>query len=63
MRRQAATRATQDAMNVLAGLGFSREIPVQRWFRDIRLWTFAPASDEMCRNFLGERWLGLPRSY
>ncbi|MEE2662495.1 MAG: acyl-CoA dehydrogenase family protein [Myxococcota bacterium] len=60
---QAATRATQDAMNVLAGLGFSREIPVQRWFRDIRLWTFAPASDEMCRNFLGERWLGLPRSY
>ena len=23
----------------------------------------APASDEMCRNFLGERWLGLPRSY
>jgi len=60
---QAATRATQDAMNVLAGLGFSREVPVQRWFRDIRLWTFAPASDEMCRNFLGERWLGLPRSY
>jgi alkylation response protein AidB-like acyl-CoA dehydrogenase len=60
---QAATKATQGAMNVLAGLGFSREIPVQRWFRDIRLWTFAPASDEMCRNFLGERWLGLPRSY
>jgi alkylation response protein AidB-like acyl-CoA dehydrogenase len=60
---QAATRATQDALNVLAGLGFSREVPVQRWFRDIRLWTFAPASDEMCRNFLGERWLGLPRSY
>ena len=60
---QAATKATQDAMNVLAGLGFSREVPVQRWFRDIRLWTFAPVSDEMCRNFLGERWLGLPRSY
>ena len=60
---QAATKATQDAMNVLAGLGFSREIPVQRWFRDIRLWGFAPASDEMCRNFLGERWLELPRSY
>ncbi len=59
----AATRITDDGMRLLAGAGFSRAVPMQRWFRDVRLWTFSPMSDEMCRNFVGERLLGLPRSY
>ena len=59
----AASRVTQDGMQILAGAGFSREYPMQRWFRDVRLWNFAPVSDEMARNYLGERLLGLPRSY
>ena len=59
----AATRITDTGMRVLAGAGFSREVPMQRWLRDVRLWTFSPASDEMCRNYLGERLLRLPRSY
>jgi alkylation response protein AidB-like acyl-CoA dehydrogenase len=60
---EAASRVTQDGMRLLAGVGFSREYPMQRWFRDVRLWNFAPVSDEMARNYLGERLLGLPRSY
>lgn len=59
----AATAITDTGMRLLAGIGFSREAPMERWFRDVRLWTFAPASDEMSRNYLGERLLGLPRSY
>ena len=60
---RAAQAATQDGMQLLAGAGFSREYPMQRWFRDARLWTFSPASDEILRNGLGERMLGLPRSF
>jgi alkylation response protein AidB-like acyl-CoA dehydrogenase len=60
---RAAQAATQDGMQLMAGAGFSREHPMQRWFRDARLWTFAPASDEILRNGLGERMLGLPRSF
>jgi acyl-CoA dehydrogenase len=60
---RAAQQATQDGMQLLAGAGFSREQPMQRWFRDARLWTFSPASDEILRNGLGERMLGLPRSF
>jgi acyl-CoA dehydrogenase len=60
---RAAQTATQDGMQLMAGAGFSREHPMQRWFRDARLWTFAPASDEILRNGLGERMLGLPRSF
>ena len=59
----AASLVADNGMRLLAGAGFSRGIPMQRWFRDARLWTFSPMSDEMCRNYLGERLLGLPRSY
>jgi alkylation response protein AidB-like acyl-CoA dehydrogenase len=59
----AASQITDHGMRLLAGAGFSREVPMQGWMRDVRLWTFSPMSDEMCRNFLGEHLLGLPRSY
>jgi alkylation response protein AidB-like acyl-CoA dehydrogenase len=58
-----AQQVTQDGMQLMAGAGFSRASAMQRWFRDARLWTFAPASDEVLRNGLGERMLDLPRSF
>ncbi|UFS98531.1 acyl-CoA dehydrogenase family protein [Nocardia huaxiensis] len=60
---EAAVKVTQDGMLMFAGAGFSREFPIQRWFRDVRLWTFAPLTNDMARNYLGERYLGLGRSY
>ena len=36
---------------------------MQRFFRDAWLWSFSPLTNEMVRNGLGERLLGLPRSY
>lgn len=60
---EAAVKVTQDGMYLMAGAGYSRLTQMQRWFRDVRLWTFAPMSNEMSRNYLGERLLGLPRSY
>jgi alkylation response protein AidB-like acyl-CoA dehydrogenase len=50
-------------MQLMGGMGYSREMPMQRWFRDVRLWSFAPLNNEMVRNRIGERLLGLPRSY
>ena len=63
MASDAATSITDAGMRALAGAGYSREFPVQRYFRDCRLYTFAPLTDEMLRNFVGENFLGLPRSY
>lgn len=60
---EAAVRVTQDGMEILGGAGFSREVPMQRWFRDVRLWVFAPLANDMVRNYLGERLLELPRSF
>ena len=59
----AATSVTDTGMRVMGGAGLSREYPMQRFFRDARLYTFAPLTNEMLRNFVGERWLALPRSY
>lgn len=60
---QAGTTATDIGMRVMGGWGFLRQLPMQRYFRDARLYTFAPLTDEMIRNYIGEKHLGLPRSY
>lgn len=59
---EAATTATDIGMRVMGGWGFLRTLPMQRYFRDARLYTFAPLTDEMIRNQLAQRHLGLPRS-
>ncbi|MBM3489449.1 MAG: acyl-CoA dehydrogenase [Alphaproteobacteria bacterium] len=60
---EAAVQATQAGMETLAGAGFDLDLPMQRYFRDARLYVFAPITNDMVANFLGERWLGLPRSF
>lgn len=59
----AGQRAAETGMEVLGGAAFDVDVPMQRYYRDIRLYSFAPLTDQMIANFLGERWLGLPRSY
>ncbi len=59
---EAAIRCTDRCMRVLGGYGLVEESPLERLFRDARLGPFSPISNEMVKNFLGER-MGLPRSY
>jgi len=59
---ETAIRATDRCMRVLGGYGLVEESPLERLFRDTRLGPFSPISNEMVKNFLGER-MGLPRSY
>jgi acyl-CoA dehydrogenase len=59
---EAAVRATDRCMRVLGAYGLVELTAMERLFRDARLGPFSPISNEMVRNFVGER-LGLPRSY
>ena len=59
---EAAMRVVSRGMEILAGFGYTMESDMQRHWRDARLFTFAPISNEMVRNFIGQS-LGLPRSY
>jgi alkylation response protein AidB-like acyl-CoA dehydrogenase len=59
---EAALYATSKGMQIMAGYGYMMEYDMQRYWRDAKLFEFAPITNEMVRNFLAER-LGLPRSY
>lgn len=60
---QAASGAAEQAMQVMGGMGYSREMHAERLWRDARLFRFAPVSEEMILNYISTVNLGLPRSY
>jgi len=44
-------------------MGYAREFHVERYLREIMIPRIAPVSREMILSFIGERVLGLPKSY
>ena len=60
---EAAFRAADRGMRVLAGAGFTMDYHMQRYYRDIRQLIFAPVTTEMGKNFIAQAGLGLPKSY
>lgn len=53
----------QVGMEIMGANGFETSHPMQRYYRDSRLYAIAPLADDMNVNLLGERWLELPRSF
>ncbi|EXJ95616.1 isovaleryl-CoA dehydrogenase [Capronia coronata CBS 617.96] len=60
---EAAFQACERAVMIHGGMGYAKEYHVERYFREIMIPRIAPVSREMIRNYIGERVLGLPRSY
>jgi acyl-CoA dehydrogenase len=58
-----ATKAVYWAMQVFGGYGYAKEYDVERWWREINLIRLAPVSQQMTLAYIGERVLGLPKSY
>jgi len=50
-------------MHSMGGMGFAREIHVERLWRDARLSQFAPVPQEMILNIIAMHDLGMPGSY
>ncbi|OAP59027.1 hypothetical protein AYL99_06324 [Fonsecaea erecta] len=60
---EAAFRACERAVLTHGGMGYAKEYHVERYLREIMIPRLAPVSREMIKNYIGERVLGLPRSY
>ena len=60
---QASWAAANAAIDTHGGYGFAAEYDVERKFRESRLFTIAPISNNMVLNFVSEHVLGMPRSY
>src|SRR5262249_1401338 len=60
---EAALAACQTAVTTHGGMGYAKEFHVERYLREAMIARLAPVSAEMILNYIGEKVLGLPRSY
>jgi acyl-CoA dehydrogenase len=60
---EAALACCQTAVTTHGGMGYAKDFHVERYLREAMIARLAPVSAEMILNFIGEKVLGLPRSY
>lgn len=60
---EACYEAADVAVQAHGGFGVAREYDVERYLREARLTRLVPITQEMILNYIGEKELGLPRSY
>jgi len=60
---EAGFRACEAAVLAHGGMGYAKELHVERYFRESMIARLAPVSREMILNYIAERVLGLPKSY
>ncbi len=60
---EAAWEAAEAAVQIFSAQAYLKHVDVERHWRDIRLYRFAPLSRELALSIIAEYGLGLPRSY
>jgi acyl-CoA dehydrogenase len=60
---EACWQAANACLDAHGGFGFAEEYDVERKFRESRLFTIAPISNNLVLAYLGQHVLGMPRSY
>jgi alkylation response protein AidB-like acyl-CoA dehydrogenase len=53
-RDEVANRVAYQAVQLHGGYGYMREFPVERFFRDVRLWTIASGTSEVMREIIAK---------
>jgi len=54
---EVANRVAYQAVQLHGGYGYMREFPVERFFRDVRLWPIASGTSEIMREIIARRLL------
>jgi alkylation response protein AidB-like acyl-CoA dehydrogenase len=54
---EVANRVAYHAVQLHGGYGYMREFPVERFFRDVRLWTIASGTSEVMREIIARHLL------
>jgi len=54
---EVANRVAYQAVQLHGGYGYMSELPVERFFRDVRLWTIASGTSEIMREIIARRLL------
>jgi acyl-CoA dehydrogenase len=60
---EASWLAANACLDTHGGFGFAADFDVERKFRETRLYSIAPVSNNLILAYLGEHVLDMPRSY
>ena len=60
---EASWQAANVCLDTYGGFGFAAEFDIERKFRETRLYTIAPVSNNLVQAYVARHVLGLPRSY
>ena len=60
---EASWQAANACLDTHGGFGFAEEYDVERKFRETRLYSVAPVSNNLVLAYVGQHVLGMPRSY
>jgi len=60
---EAGFEAVDAAFQVFGGFAYAKEYNIERIYRQTRLLRLAPVTNEMIKNYVAQRVLGLPKSY
>ena len=60
---EASWLAANACLDAHGGFGFAVDFDVERKFRETRLYSIAPVSNNLILAYLGEHVLDMPRSY
>lgn len=52
---ETANRVAYESVQMHGGMGYMRELPIERFARDYRLWTIAAGTSEMMREIIAKR--------
>jgi acyl-CoA dehydrogenase len=52
-----ANRVVDRVMQIHGGMGYTRELPIERWYREARLWRIFEGTDEMQRRTIARNLL------
>ena len=60
---EASWQAANACVDTYGGYGFAADYDVERKFRETRLYSVAPVSNNLVLAYLGHHVLGMPKSY
>lgn len=60
---RAGHNAALQAVMTHGGMGYAKEYHVERLLREVMITRIAPVSEQLIASFIGERVLGMPKSY
>jgi acyl-CoA dehydrogenase len=52
-----ANRVVDRVLQIHGGMGYTRELPIERWYREMRLWRIFEGTDEMQRRTIARNLL------